>query len=175
MKRRHVIAVLVVLTSVWLVSLTVAAQDQGSLKIPNGLAFSEFKGYEAWQLIAPSQTDESIKAVVGNPVMIKAYMDGIPANGRAVPDGAMMAKIEWSRQPNPESPYAVNVPGALKSLAFMVKDAKRFAASGGWGYAKFDADASGKLAPAGTGSACGYACHTRAKAHDFVFTHYRPR
>ena len=54
-------------------------------------------------------------------------------------------------------------------------NSKRFAASGGWGYAKFDADASGKLAPEGNGSGCGYECHTRAKAHDFVFTHYGPR
>jgi hypothetical protein len=58
----------------------------------------------------------------------------------------------------------------------MVKDAKRFAASGGWGYAKFDyAAASDSFQPSGTGSACGYACHTRVKARDFVFTHYPRR
>ena len=116
MRLRHVTAILVTVTSIWVLSLTVAAQDRGNLKVPNGLAFSEFKGYEGWQAIAPSQTDESIKAVVGNPVMMKAFQDGIPANGHAVPDGAMMAKIEWARQPNPESPYAVNVPGPLKEL-----------------------------------------------------------
>jgi hypothetical protein len=175
MSSRCVTGIVIVGASVWMASLTVVAQDRSTLKVPNGLTLSELKGYESWQVIAPSQTDESIKAIVGNPVMIKAYMDGIPANGRVVPDGAMMAKIEWSRQPNPVSPYPVNVPGALKSLAFMVKDAKRFAASGGWGYAKFDADASGKLAPEGTGSACGYECHTRVKARDFVFTSYSPR
>jgi hypothetical protein len=175
MPARYVTAIFVTAMSVWVLSLSVAAQDRGNLKVPNGLGFSEFKGYETWQVIAPSQTDESIKAVVGNPVMMKAFLDSIPANGHAVPDGAMMAKIEWARQPNPESPYAVNVPGQLKSLAFMLKDSKRFAASGGWGYAKFDADGSGKLSPEGSGSGCGYECHTRARAHDFVFTHYGPR
>lgn len=175
MRSRSATALLIFFASVWLASLTSAAQDRGNLRVPNGLAFSEFNGYETWQVIAPSQTDESIKAVVGNPVMMKAFTDGVPANGRAVPDGAMMAKIEWARQPNPESPYAVNVPGQLKSLAFMVKDAKRFAATGGWAWAKFDADASGRLTPEGSGSACGYECHTRVKAHDFVFTHYGPR
>ena len=68
------------------------------------------------------------------------------------------------------------MPDTLKSVAFMVKDAKRFAASGGWGYPKFDyAAASDRLQPSGTGSACGYACHTTVKARDFVFTSYARR
>ncbi len=176
MPSRSITAVLTAAVSIFLTSLTIASQDRSSLKVPDGLAFSEFKGYESWQVIAPSQTDDGLKAIVGNPVMMKAYADGTPANGRAVPDGAMMAKIEWSRQKSGESPYDVNVPGPLKSLAFMVKDAKRFAASGGWGYAKFDYDpASNALKPAGTGVACGYACHTRVKARDYVFTKYGSR
>ena len=88
----------------------------------------------------------------------------------------MMAKIDWSKHPNDASPYTVSVPDTLKSVAFMVKDAKRFAGSGGWGYAKFDyTAASDRFQPSGTGSACGYTCHTRVKARDFVFTNYPRR
>ena len=173
---RQIIGSLTVVTIVFLVTLAVAAQSPTTLKIPNGLAFSEMNGYESWQVIAPSQTDDGLKAIVGNPVMIRAYKDGIPGSGRAVPDGAMMAKIEWSKESNPASPYAVNVPGTLKSLAFMVKDAKRFSGSGGWGYAKFEYNAAtASMTPTGTGSACGYACHTRVKSRDFVFTNYARR
>lgn len=177
MKRQHVATgVMMIAASIYLISLAARAQDRSTLKVPNGLALSEFKGYESWQVIAPSATDDGIKAIVGNAVMINAYNAGIPANGKPVPDGAMMAKIEWSKQSNQVSPYAVTVPDKLKSLAFMVKDAKRFAESGGWGYAKFDVDAAtGQLAPAGTGSACGYSCHTRVKARDYVFTSYAGR
>ena len=81
-------------TGIVLVSLAVAAQDRTTLRVPNGLAFTEVKGYEGWQVIAPSQTEDGLKAILGNPAMIQTYKDGFPDNGRAVPDGAMMAKIE---------------------------------------------------------------------------------
>jgi hypothetical protein len=67
-----------------------------------------------------------LKAIVGNAAMIKAYSDGIPANGKPVPDGAVMAKIEWSRKSHPASPYTVSVPDMLQRVDFMMKDAKRF-------------------------------------------------
>jgi hypothetical protein len=173
---RHIIGSFALAGGMFLVSVAFAAQDRATLRVPNGLALAEMKGYEGWQVIAPSQTDDGLKAIVGNPVMIQAYKDGIPGSGRAVPDGAMMAKVEWSKDADPASPYAVNVPGTLKSLAFMVKDAKRFADSGGWGYGKFDYNsATDTMTPSGTGSGCGYACHTRVKARDFVFTKYARR
>jgi hypothetical protein len=176
MKRRQIIASVIVAACTFVVSLTLAAQDRLSVKVPDGLALAEFKGYDAWQSIAPSQTDESIKSILGNSVMINAYKAGIPDNGKSVPDGAMMAKLEWSKKSNTASPYAVLVPDTLVSAAFMVKDAKRFAASGGWGYAKFTYDAAADtFKPSGTGSGCGYACHTRVKARDFVFTSYARR
>jgi hypothetical protein len=176
MRQRHIIVSFALAASVFSMALTVAAQDRSAVKVPDGLALADFKGYETWQAIAPSETPDSIKAILGNSVMIAAYTAGIPANGKPVPDGAMMAKIEWSKHPNDASPYPVSVPDALKSVAFMVKDAKRFAASGGWGYAKFDyTAATDRFAPSGTGSACGYACHTRVKARDFVFTNYMRR
>ena len=176
MNRRQVNASLIVAASAFVASLTIAAQDRLSVKVPNGLALSQFKGYDAWQTIAPSQTDESVKSILGNSIMINAYKAGIPDNGKSVPDGAMMAKLEWSKKSNTASPYAVQVPDKLLTAAFMVKDAKRFAASGGWGYAKFTYDAAADtFTPSGTGSGCGYACHTRVKARDFVFTSYARR
>lgn len=176
MKRQYIRVAVVVAAGMYALTFAVAAQNRTALKVPDGLGLSEFKGYETWQVIAPSYTDTGIKAIVGNPIMINAYRAGFPGNGKAVPDGAMMAKIEWSKQSNPTSPYTVTVPNQLASLAFMVKDAKRFPASAGWGWAKFEADAAtGNLKPAGTGTSCGYECHTRVKARDFVFTSYGPR
>jgi len=173
MKQRHFTVILVVVGFIFVASLTIAAQDRSTVKVPDGLALSEFKGYEAWQVIAPSQTDEGLKAILGNAMMIKAYNEGFPANGKAVPDGAMMAKIEWLKRSDAASPYAVLVPDKLKSVSFMLKDAKRFPDSAGWGFAQFASDtAPNSFKPVGTGSACGFACHTRVKARDFVFTSY---
>ena len=176
MKRNHATALMALAATVLLVSAALRAQDQSTVKVPDGLALSEFKGYETWQVIAPSETDHGIKAIVGNPIMMKAYSDGIPANGKPVPDGAMMAKIEWTQKKDTASPYDVTVPDTLKSLSFMVKDSTRFAATGGWAWAQFTYDApSNSLKPVGTGTACGYACHQRVKARDLLFTHYARR
>ena len=70
-----------------------AAQDKYTLKVPGGLAFSEFKGYEAWHLVSVSQDGGLFAAILANPVMIDAYQKGIPGNGKPVPDGSRMAKI----------------------------------------------------------------------------------
>jgi Cytochrome P460 len=78
------------------VSLAFAAQDKYTVKVPGGLAFSEFRGYESWQFISVSHTGPHMAATFGNPLMIKAYAEGIPANGKPVPDGAKMAKIHWT-------------------------------------------------------------------------------
>ena len=161
--------------SVLFISVALIAQDK-SVKVPDGLAVSDFKGYETWETIAPSHTDQGTKVILGNPIMMKAYSDGIPANGKPVDDGAMMAKIEWTQKKDTASPYDVTVPDTLKSLSFMVKDSTRFAATGGWAWAQFTYDApSNSLKPVGTGTACGYACHQRVKARDLLFTHYARR
>jgi hypothetical protein len=72
------------------------AQDKYTVKVPNGLALSEFRGYEAWQLVSISQDGNLIAAILANPVMIKAYLAGVPGNGKPSPDGAKMAKIHWN-------------------------------------------------------------------------------
>src|SRR5690242_4930097 len=81
-------------------ALMLAAQDKYTVKVPGGLAFSEFKGYESWQAISMSQNEKAVAVILGNPAMIAAYVAGIPANGKPVPDGAKMAKIHWAPKKN---------------------------------------------------------------------------
>lgn len=157
-------------------SWAVLAQDKYSLKIPDGLAFSEFKGYETWQVVSLSHSDETLNVIVANPVMINAYAAGIPGNGKPFPDGARSAKIQYFPRKSTEAPFNVSVPDRLKDVAFMAKDSKRFASSGGWGYGLFNYDTkSGTFSPDGKGSGCGFACHTRVKAKDYVFTEFGKR
>ena len=160
-----------------------SGQDKYSLKVPGGLAFSEFKGFEAWEVVSVSLTDEAIAVIVGNPAMISAYKAGIPANGKAVPDGAKMAKIHWVPKKSEFFPNTT-VPGVLHDVDFMVKDSKRFADSGGWGYGAFEHDAAtDRFRPANTSDSppqandakCGSACHTVVKNRDFVFTEFGHR
>lgn len=107
-------------------SLALAAQDRYTLKIPDGLAWSDFRGYETWQDVAVSQTETSLKVIAANDVMINAYRDGVPGNGKLFPDGSKITKIEWSFKKNEVSPYFVAVPDTLKTVAFIEKDTKRF-------------------------------------------------
>src|SRR3954465_7370431 len=102
----------VVVSLAVLMGLLLAAQDKYTLKVPGGLAFSEFRGYEAWQAISISRNEKVVAVILGNPVMIDAYRVGIPGNGKPVPDGAKMAKIHWSAKANEFFPDAT-VPGKL--------------------------------------------------------------
>ncbi len=76
--------------------LAFSAQDKYSLKVPGGLAFAEFRGYESWETISLSRTESVVAVTLGNPAMIDAYKAGIPENGKPFPDGAKMAKIHWT-------------------------------------------------------------------------------
>jgi hypothetical protein len=163
--------------------MALAQQDKYSVSVPGGLAFSEFRGYEAWQLVSISQNGPLIAAILANPVMIDAYAAGIPGNGRPFPDGAKMAKIHWNPKKSETFP-AATVPGTQHDMDFMVKDSTRFADSGGWGYAFFKYDAPSDTfmpatladqPPQGNDAKCGFACHTIAKSRDYVFTEYGHR
>lgn len=156
--------------------MAVAAQDRYALQVPNGIAFSDFRGYETWETVAVSQTENGLKVILGNPAMIDAYRAGIPGNGQLFPDGAKIAKIEWLPKKSAESPYFVMVPETLKSVSLIEKDSKRFSDTSGWGYAQFAYEpASDSFKPSVTGAACGYACHTAVAAKDYIFTAYAPR
>src|SRR5215467_4833812 len=180
MKRRFSIGIALLPIAVGFV---LGAGDKYTVKVPGGLAFSEFKGYESWEMISASHNDKVIAVTVGNPAMIDAYRAGFPDNGKPVPDGAKMAKMHWSPKENAFFPQAT-VPGKLLNVDFMVKDSTRFADSAGWGWAVFEYDdATGTFKPGTSASTpprnndakCGLACHTIAKDRDYVFTDYQKR
>jgi hypothetical protein len=176
-------AAIVVLPSV-LAGMALAAQDRYSLQVPGGLAFSEFRGYEDWQVIAVSHNGDELALILGNPTMIEAYKAGIPFNGKPVPDGARIAKTHWTAKKLEDQPGEPVVPGSLHDVDFMVKDSKRFVDSGGWGWAQFDYDAASEtFRPGDTSDSppqehdakCGFACHTIVADKDYVFTAYPKR
>ena len=171
-------------TAVLSAGVAISAQDKYTVKVPNGLVFSEFKGYEHWQVIAISENEGQIAVIVGNPAMIDAYNEGVPGNGKPFPDGAKMAKIHWNPKKQQAYPGQPTVPDTLHDVDFMVKDSKRFAESGGWGWGAFEHDtASDTFRPAtvmdnppqANDAKCGFACHTLVKNRDYVFTEYGKR
>ena len=151
--------------------------DKYSLKSPSGIAFSDFRGYEDWAVVSSARTDERLKVIVGNPIMIKAFKAGIPVNGQSFPDGSMIVKLQWTPKKSTEAPFVVDVPDVFKEAFVMEKDSKRFSKTGGWGYAVFNYDASSNKFTADPKSLsdCGFACHTPVKAKDYIFHPYQKR
>src|SRR3954466_8150604 len=146
------------------------AQDKYALKTPSGIAFSDFKGYEDWPVVSSARTDEVLKVVVANPVMIEAYKAGIPGNGRPFPEGSKIAKLQWKPKKSAEAPFAVDVPDVFTQAFVIEKDSKRFPASGGWGYALFNNDAAtGAFAVDPARADCGHTCHVAVKAKNYIF------
>src|SRR6266566_6425653 len=153
--------------------VAISAQDKYTLRVPDGLAFSDFKGYEDWQLISSAKTDDRMKVILGNPTMIAAYRAGIPGNGKPFPDGSKIAKIEWKPKKSTEAPFSVRIPDVLQDVFFIEKDTKRFPDTKGWAYAQFNYDpASDTFTPEGSGANCGFTCHTIVAAKDYIFTSY---
>ena len=135
-------------------------------------------GYRDWKLISVAHEEgdlNDIRAILGNDTAIKAYRDGkLP-----FPDGTIIARIAWSYVPSEENNKVFGraqsfVPGPAPDwyLQFMVKDSKKYAATGGWGFAQFDKDGK-PSADAAKLKAC-FPCHDPVKARDFVFTRYAP-
>jgi hypothetical protein len=129
-----------------------------------------------------------MRVIVANPVMMKAYREGIPANGKPFPEGSRMAKIEWEPRKITEAPFSEKtpdtVPGRLTEVEFMEKDSTRFADTRGWGYGAFKYDAVSDTftpvtladkPPQGNNATCGATCHTLAAKKDYVFTEYPRR
>jgi len=152
-------------------------QDKYTVKLPDGVAFSDFRGYEDWQLISSSKTDDRLKVILGNPTIIAAYKSGIPGNGKPFPEGSKIAKVQWKPKKSTEAPFVVDVPDTLADLFFMEKDSKRFPATGGWGYAQFDYDPATAIFTADKAGTpgCGQTCHVAVKAKDYVFHPYQTR
>jgi Cytochrome P460 len=151
--------------------------DKYSLKSPDGIAFSDFRGYEDWSTVSSARQAEVLKVIVANSAMIKAFKAGVPLNGKAFPEGSMIVKLQWSPKKDAEAPFDVDVPDVFKQAFMMEKDSKRFPKTGGWGYAVFNYDAaSNKFTPDPTSHAdCGNSCHVAVKAKDYIFHPYEKR
>ena len=136
---------------------------------PNGIAV--IRGYEDWKVIAPSYRPDKdhIRAILGNDAAVQAMKAGT----RPFPDGTILAKVAWTTRKNPKFPVAVE-PDQFAQVEFMVKDAKKYSATGGWGFARFLGQ---ELKPYGQGPGfvqeC-YGCHVPVMDNDFVFTRLAP-
>lgn len=126
-------------------------------------------GYRGWTLVAPAQEAaplDELRAVVGNRKALKAYRAG----ARPFPDGTVLVKLAWKRAPSPDFQPA-SIPGAATTVQVMVKDSKRYASTGGWGFGRF---IDGKPVDKAQHETC-FACHAaRVKDRDYVFTRYAP-
>ena len=134
-------------------------------------------GYRDWKLVSVAHEEgqlNDIRAILGNELAIKTYRDGrLP-----FPDGAIIGRIAWKHVPSDENNKVfgqaqsfVAGPPPPWYLQFMVKDSKKYAATGGWGYAQFDKD--GKPGPESDLQKC-FPCHQAVKDRDFIFTRYTP-
>lgn len=133
------------------------------------------EGYRDWKLISVAREEgnlDDIRAILGNDVAVQAYREGeLP-----FPDGTIIARLAWSYVPSEENNKAFGrsqsfVAGPPKNgVQFMVKDSKKYAATGGWGFAQFN---DGKPAGEAVMKSC-FSCHEPAQARDFVFTKYAP-
>jgi hypothetical protein len=143
-----------------------AASPTADVKLPSG--------YRDWKLISVAHEEGSLndmRAILGN----DAAIDTVRAGRRPFPDGSIIARLAWSYDALAESEQAFGRPqsfiaGAPKNgVQFMIKDARKFAATGGWGFVQFN---DGELAdPAMGGTAC-FSCHEAVEKHDFVFNRY---
>lgn len=131
-------------------------------------------GYRNWAVISVAHeagNNNDLRAVLGNDIAIKAFREGtLP-----YPDGTIIARLAWSYVPSAENNKVFGrdqsfVAGAPINLQLSVKDSRRYASTGGWGFAQFK---NGKAADAAVIKTC-FPCHVPAKANDFVFTHYSP-
>jgi hypothetical protein len=179
---RHIMAIPVFAAMALLAVLGDAApyaqgQDKYSLKSPDGIAFSDFRGYEDWSLVSSARTEEVLKVIIASPGMISAYKAGVPGNGQPFPEGSMIVKLQWKPKKSTEAPFVVDVPDYLKQVFVMEKDSKRFPTTGGWGYAVFNYDpASNKFSADPSAHAdCGNSCHMAVKTKDYIFHPYQMR
>jgi hypothetical protein len=174
--RKHKVSLVAVMALATLGGATANAQDKYALKSPGGISFSEFKGYEDWAVVSSARTDEVLKVIVGNPIMVQAYKAGVPGNGRPFPEGSKMVKLQWKPKKSTEAPFAVDVPDVFSQAFVMEKDSARFPTTGGWGYALFNYEAAADKFTADPSAAdCGHACHVAVKGKDYIFHPYQKR
>ena len=131
-------------------------------------------GYRDWRVISVAHEAGNLndfRAILGNDVAIRAYRE----ESFPFPDGTIIARLAWSYIPSEENNKAFGreqsfIAGPPTNVQFMVKDSRKYATTGGWGFAQFK---DGKPDAKAALNTC-FPCHEPAKARDFVFTHYAP-
>ncbi len=166
------IHVLPLLASALLIPLAMAARahDNAEAKPVSPIyGVSLPDGYRQWELIAPAVESEplnELRAVVGNSKAMQAYRRG----ALPFPDGTVLVKLAWQRTPSSEFAPA-SIPGPATTVQVMIKDSRKYAATGSWGFGRF---VGGRPVDEAQHRTC-FACHeARVKAHDFVFTRFAP-
>ncbi|MFC3677746.1 cytochrome P460 family protein [Ferrovibrio xuzhouensis] len=138
--------------------------NDGNLSPIYGVSIPD--GYRQWQLVSVAHEPgfDELRAVLGNPTAMDAYeRDALP-----FPDGTTLVKLAWKHEMSVDFPAAY-VAGMPTTVQVMVKDTKKYASTGGWGFGKF---IDGKPAGVEEHEAC-FACHeAHVKNHDFVFTRF---
>jgi hypothetical protein len=172
--KRFTFFLIAVATLCGLVALMAPAPEHANEQSAPAFVTEIPHGYRDWQWVSSAHEAgklNSLGAVLGNDKAMKAYRDGkLP-----FPDGAIIAAVHYSYVPSDENNKVFGqvqsfVPGAPTNIQFMIKDSKKYAATGGWGFGHF---VDGKHAEAAAMKSC-FPCHEKAQATDFVFTHYVP-
>jgi hypothetical protein len=172
---KHVLAVSTLTIAAGIASATLVGVQRTGVQRSPIYGVTVPIGYRNWEFVAPSHeagTLDELRLIVGNKGAMKAYR----ANTLPFPNGTVLVKLAWKHVPLTmpsdlsASPQAY-VPGDATTVQVMVKDAKRYASTGGWGYGRFT---NGKAADVAQHNTC-FACHeANAKDHDYVFTRYAP-
>jgi hypothetical protein len=163
-----------VTTAAGIVAFTARASGQSDGEAAPIFGIKIPPGYRDWKVISVAHEAGNLndfRAILGNDIAIKAYRE----QSLSFPDGAIIARLAWSYIPSEENNKVFDreqsfVAGPPINLQFMVKDSKKYAATGGWGFAQFK---DGKPADEAVHKTC-FTCHEPAKARDFVFTRYAP-
>ena len=175
--KRITVLLVALTTAAGLIALTASASRHTADETTPIFVTTIPDGYRDWRLVSVAHEEgnlNDIRAILGNDIAINAYREAkLP-----FPEGTIIGRIAWRHVPSEENNKAFGraqsfVPGEAPPwyLQFMVKDSKKYAATGGWGYAQFDKD--GKPGPESDMKKC-HPCHEAIKDRDFVFTRYQP-
>ena len=171
MKRTALLSVAAAVVASFL-AFTQHASGHTDEKVPPNYEVQIPAGYRDWKLISVAHEAgnlNDIRAILGNDEAIKAYRE----EKLPFPDGTIIARLAWKYVPSEENNKVFGseqsfVAGSPTNVQFMVKDSRRYSATGGWGFAQFT---NGKPLNEAEPKTC-FSCHEPAKTRDFIFTHY---
>lgn len=178
--KQSALLLLVVATVAGLVAFSAPASEHADDEAAPFSGVTIPPGYRDWKMIATAQLlvpgkIDQLRTQLGNEIAVKAFKEGT----RPFPDGSIIVALHWNRVSSADNntvlagpfPGAQSfVPGAPVNMQVMVKDSKKYAATGGWGFGDFK---NGKPGNETLHKTC-FPCHEPAKDRDYVFTRYAP-